>query len=135
MRFQKRRNKMDTGITVLNTVISNDSMGCGFAILFGVVTGCLLGLFYYVIYGFLLWFKMEIPKTVNVVAILSIIVLSAILLVNIHQNEQYENYNKYQVLIGDDVKYNEFMDRYTILSQDGNIYTIIEKETNTVKRK
>ena len=62
---------MDTGITVLNTVISNDSMGCGFAILFGVVTGCLLGLFYYVIYGFLLWFKMEIPKTVNVVAILS----------------------------------------------------------------
>lgn len=126
---------MDTGITVLNTVISNDSMGCGFAILFGVVTGCLLGLFYYVIYGFLLWFKMEIPKTVNVVAILSIIVLSAILLVNIHQNEQYENYNKYQVLIGDDVKYNEFMDRYTILSQDGNIYTIIEKETNTVKRK
>ena len=135
MRFQKRRNKMDTGITVLNTVISNDSMGCGFAILFGVVTGCLLGLFYYVIYGFLLWFKMEIPKTVNVVAILSIIVLSAILLVNIHQNEQYENYNKYQVLIGDDVKYNEFMDRYIILSQDGNIYTIIEKGTNTVKRK
>ena len=62
---------MDTGITVLNTVISNDSMGCGFAILFSVVIGCLLGLFYYVIYGFLLWFKMEIPKTVNVVAILS----------------------------------------------------------------
>lgn len=126
---------MDTGITVLNTVISNDSMGCGFAILFSVVIGCLLGLFYYVIYGFLLWFKMEIPKTVNVVAILSIIVLSAILLVNIHQNEQYENYNKYQVLIGDDVKYNEFMDRYIILSQDGNIYTIIEKGTNAVKRK
>lgn len=126
---------MDTGITVLNTVISNDSMGCGFAILFGVVTGCLLGLFYYVIYGFLLWFKMEIPKTVNVVAILSIIVLSAILLVNIHQNEQYENYNKYQVLIGDEVRYNEFVTKYSVLSHDGSIYTIIEKGTDGMKRK
>lgn len=126
---------MDTGITVLNTVISNDSMGCVFAILFGAVISSFFAMFYYGIYGFFLWFKTEIPKTVNVIAILSIIVLSSILLVNIYQNEQYENYNKYQVLIGDDVKYSEFIDKYTVLSQDGNIYTIIEKGTNTVKRK
>ena len=121
---------MDTGITVLNTIVSNDSMGYGFAIIFGVVISSFIGLLYYVVYGFFLWFNTEIPKVVNVVSVLSIIVLSTILLVNIYQNEQYENYNKYQVLIGDDVEY-----KYTVLSQDGNIYTIIEKGTNTVKRK
>lgn len=126
---------MDTGITVLNTIVSNDSMGYGFAIIFGVVISSFIGLLYYVVYGFFLWFNTEIPKVVNVVSVLSIIVLSTILLVNIYQNEQYENYNKYQVLIGDDVEYNEFIDKYTVLSQDGNIYTIIKKGTNTVKRK
>lgn len=127
---------MDTGITVLNTIVSNDSMGYGFAIIFGVVViSSFIVLLYYGVYGFFLWFNTEISKVVNVVSVLSIIVLSTILLVNIYQNEQYENYNKYQVLIGDDVEYNEFIDKYTVLSQDGNIYTIIEKGANTVKRK
>lgn len=44
------------------------------------------------------------------------------------------NYNKsspqtrYQITVDDSVSFNDFMERYEIIGQDGKIYTIIEKE-------
>lgn len=37
-------------------------------------------------------------------------------------------YNTYQVTVDDDVSMNEFNDRYEVLSIDGKIYTVIDKE-------
>jgi len=37
---------------------------------------------------------------------------------------------KYQVIIDDNVKYNDFVNRYDIISHDGDIYTIKDKLTD-----
>ena len=35
---------------------------------------------------------------------------------------------KYQVVISEEVKFNEFVERYEIISQDGKIYTVKERK-------
>lgn len=35
---------------------------------------------------------------------------------------------KYQITVDDSVSFNDFMERYEIINQDGKIYTVIEKE-------
>lgn len=35
---------------------------------------------------------------------------------------------KYQITVDDSVSFNDFMERYEIIEQDGKIYTVIEKE-------
>ena len=40
--------------------------------------------------------------------------------------EKYET--QYKVTISDEVSFNEFMDKYEILDQEGKIYTVKERE-------
>lgn len=42
-------------------------------------------------------------------------------------NKNSVQYYQYQVVISDDVKFKEFMEKYEILEQNGNIYTIKER--------
>jgi hypothetical protein len=42
-----------------------------------------------------------------------------------------EEITRYCVIVGDDVNFNEFMDKYKIIEQDGLIYTVEERECNT----
>lgn len=44
-----------------------------------------------------------------------------------YDKNNIESY-KYQVVISDEVKFNEFNDKYEIIEQNGNIYTIQEKD-------
>lgn len=46
-----------------------------------------------------------------------------------------KQYNQYEVTVDDNVKFNEFMNKYSIIKVNGNIYTITEKENtdNTLK--
>lgn len=37
-------------------------------------------------------------------------------------------YYQYQVVVSDEVKFNEFMEKYEILEQNGDIYTIQERD-------
>lgn len=37
-------------------------------------------------------------------------------------------YYQYQVIVSDEVKFNEFMEKYEILEQNGDIYTIQERD-------
>ena len=38
---------------------------------------------------------------------------------------------RYCVIVSDEVNFNEFMDKYKIIDQDGLIYTVEERECNT----
>lgn len=43
-----------------------------------------------------------------------------------HDKNNIKSY-KYQVIISDEVKFNEFTEKYEIIEQNGNIYTIQER--------
>ena len=38
---------------------------------------------------------------------------------------------RYQVIINDEVRFNDFINKYKIVKQDGLIYTVEERECNT----
>lgn len=42
-----------------------------------------------------------------------------------------EEITRYYVIVSDEVNFNEFMDKYKIIDQDGLIYTVEERECNT----
>lgn len=42
-----------------------------------------------------------------------------------------EEITRYCVVVSDEVNFNEFMDKYKIIDQDGCIYTVEERECNT----
>ena len=41
-----------------------------------------------------------------------------------------EEITRYYVIVSDEVNFNEFMDKYKIIDQDGFIYTVEERECN-----
>lgn len=45
----------------------------------------------------------------------------------ISQDKNNVMYYKYQVVVSDEVKFSEFMEKYEILEQNGDIYTIQER--------
>ena len=60
------------------------------------------------------------------------IVLSAIIIpiyLDEHNNEKYETV--YDIIIGDEVNFNDFNEHYEIIDQNGNIYTVKEKNNGT----
>lgn len=60
------------------------------------------------------------------------IVLSAIIIpiyLDEHNNEKYETV--YDIIIGDEVNFNDFNEHYEIIDQNGNIYTVREKNNDT----
>lgn len=64
----------------------------------------------------------------RMVFIVAIVALGAIigLFVGVMHN-QYLNPVTYDVMIGDNVSFNEFNEQYEIISQNGNIYTVKER--------
>ena len=42
-----------------------------------------------------------------------------------------EEITRYCIIVNDEVNFNEFMDKYKIIDQDGYIYTVEERECNT----
>lgn len=46
---------------------------------------------------------------------------------NIAYDKNSVQYYQYQVVVSDEVKFNNFMEKYEILEQNGNIYTIQER--------
>lgn len=63
-----------------------------------------------------------------------IIPLMVIVFMSIHMAILGCEYNifhtKYKVIIDDSVGFNEFTNRYEIISTDGDVYTVIERECN-----
>lgn len=57
-----------------------------------------------------------------------IIIIGSVMISNyILKTNQYE-YKEYQVTIDNTVKISDFIDKYTIVSHDGKIYTIVKNE-------
>lgn len=61
--------------------------------------------------------------------ICSLMVSSLILVIAVGLCDEYNTFHtEYEIIIDDSVGFNEFTDRYEIVSQDGDIYTVIERE-------
>lgn len=129
------------GIHVLNTIICNDSFGIGFGICIGIfigmavfiALGILLLLFEY-FFDDILHIKIVNEKIENTIFVLMVIILTCLITVYIYDTHQYEDYIKYQVTIDDSISFNEFSNKYNILSCDGKIYTIVEKDSDRIKK-
>ncbi len=71
-------------------------------------------------------------KIALIVGVFLSIVLSAIIIpiyLDEHNNEKYETV--YDIIIGDEVNFNDFNEHYEIIDQNGNIYTVREKNNDT----
>lgn len=64
----------------------------------------------------------------GVVCGLILLIVELAVFISIHENSRYSDRNIYKVTIDDSVSMNEFTERYEILSQDGRIYEIIERD-------
>ena len=62
--------------------------------------------------------------------ICALMVSSLILMIAVGLCTEYNTFHtEYEVTIDDSVGFNEFTDWYEIVSQDGDVYTVIERET------
>lgn len=71
-----------------------------------------------------------IPKKIRSCAII-ILISVALLGAGVAAFAPREMIPRYQVVIDDGVKFNEFTSKYKIIKQDGLIYTVEERECNT----
>ena len=114
------------GITILNSydIITPEWSNTFFpAIVFGFIAVCLISIFIYMLSN---------SKRINDVFVTSFIVILFALFSMVasihgftHLPEKYQT--RYEVTISDDVNFNEFNSKYEIVTQNGLIYTIIEK--------
>ena len=62
--------------------------------------------------------------------ICALMVCSFILMIGVGLCAEYNTFHtEYKITIDDSVSFNEFTDRYEIVSQDSDVYTVIERET------
>ena len=56
------------------------------------------------------------------------IIISLVILLGTSRKTDEVSYILYDVSVSDEVSFNEFMERYEIIEQKGNIYTVMEKK-------
>ena len=109
------------GITVLNTFIISSGVGIGSFILLGmacIIMGFLVGL--------AVWDGEIIP------AIISSVLSTAIVLgIAGYINKDATDTVRYEVTISEEVNLTEFIERYEIIEQRGDIYVIEERAEET----
>lgn len=120
------------GLTVLNTSIQNDSLPIIACFMLGV---CVAVIVYMVLFGLCALLDNAIPNTWSYQYIIAFLVVLSVISGSAFGNYQYhksanenKDYNVYQVTINDDVKFNEFNDKYIVRYQDGELFTIIERK-------
>ena len=72
----------------------------------------------------------KIPRKIRSCAI-TILISVALFGAGVAAFAPREMITRYQVIIDDAVKFNEFTGKYKIIKQDGLIYTVEERECNT----
>ena len=104
------------GITILATnVINNGDFLTGIIAIIGSI----------VMIGMILW---SIAET-NSYGFLAFLVFVVLLLgFGITQITDKTTFVQYKITVSDDVSLNEFDDKYEIVSRDGDIYTVVEKD-------
>lgn len=81
--------------------------------------------------GIFLFSKLNtIPRKIRNYAI-TILIIIAFFGAGVSVFAPREMITRYQVIIDDGVKFNDFINKYKIVEQDGLIYTVEERECNT----
>lgn len=115
------------GVIVVNTIQGVCDYGDGITVGFVVLASLS---FLLVIFSFFAIYTMIADKDFTAFFPLTLGVSFAIIFA-VAANEQYHNkpiYGPQQVVLVDDtVNFNEFMNKYQIVSHEGNLYTIYEK--------
>lgn len=112
------------GVQILNEFMYEGAVtapwfGIGFGCIFtGIIGACLFSTLN------------KIPKKIRDCAI-TILIGIALLGVGIGASAPRERIPRYQVIIDDEVRFNDFINKYKIVKQDGLIYTVEEREYNT----
>jgi ABC-type uncharacterized transport system permease subunit len=115
---------MMQGVQILNEFIHE---GAVVAPWFGVGLSCCIG---GVVGAFLFSMIDEIPIKIRSCAIITLISI-ALFGAGVCVFAPREMITRYQVIIDDGVEFNDFIDKYKIVKQDGLIYTVEERECNT----
>lgn len=110
------------GITVISSFIIEPTI----IIMLGVLL-LLLGFIFIFIFDND-WVKPKLRSTMEIVAIF-LIAIGVTTFIDIYQDRDYSN-TYYKVTISDEVKFNDFEERYDIVTSKGEIYTIREKLNN-----
>ena len=94
---------------------------------FGIVLGCGIG---GTIGAFLFSISDKIPRKIRSRAI-TILISIALFGAGVGVFAPREMIPRYQVIVDDGVEFNDFINKYKIIDQDGLIYTVEERECNT----
>lgn len=94
---------------------------------FGIGLSCSIG---GIIGAFLFAMFDKIPRKIRSCAI-TILISIALFGAGIGVFAPREMISRYQVVIDDGVEFNDFVNKYKIIKQDGLIYTVEERECNT----
>ena len=79
------------------------------------------------------WVKPKLRSIMEIVAIF-LIAVGVITFIEVYQDRNYSN-TYYKVTISDEVKFNDFEERYGIVTSKGEIYTIREKPNDSSAEK
>ena len=109
--------------------ILNEFMHTGAVVMpwFGIGISCCIG---GVIGAFLFSMFYAIPRKIRSYAII-ILISIAFFGVGVGMFAPREMTPRYQVIIDNGVEFNDFINKYKIIEQDGLIYTVEERECNT----
>ena len=112
------------GVQILNEFIYKGAIIMPW---FGIGLGCSLG---GMIGVFLFSMFDKIPKKIRSSAII-ILISIALFGAGVGAFAPREMIPRYQVIIDDEVEFNDFISKYKIIKQEGLIYTVEERECNT----
>lgn len=93
---------------------------------FGIGLSCSVG---GMIGAFLFSMLDEIPRKIRNCAII-ILICIALFGAGVCAFAPREMISRYQVIVDDEVEFNDFINKYKIIDQDGLIYTVEERECN-----
>lgn len=110
------------GVEVLNTIYEYGSMMSPMWLIFFTTVAIIIAILGIITVSY--DNVQIILKILEIFAIVGIIVCGIGLVI---KNDEIVD-TKYQVIISDDVNFGEFMKKYEILNQEGEIYTVREKE-------
>lgn len=124
------------GINVLNTIVCNNSIGWGGSIFLAlsitmIIIACVLLI--QSIFDSFFDTSREGIKIRNIIEGTLTFVVFILLIFGVHSYMSYEDYNQYQVTMNEEVSVNEFEKNYEMISHEGDIYTIIEKDSAFVE--
>jgi H+/Cl- antiporter ClcA len=125
------------GITVLSTEVCNDSWNLSDGLILFLIIGLIGGFLGFCLYKMITEIgSFEEQTEMNIAGILTVIVIALAIIIpsNLVKDFQYEDYNKYQVTISDDVTFNDLNDKYIVWHQDDKIFTIIERDSRHIKK-